>query len=957
MFKLYRTLILYVFISCLQSYIYSQDFTPVVRQFSKQDYGASNQNWAVSQDSEGLLYFGNNQGLLQFDGLNWELYRMPENKLVRSIFIDENDKIFVGSFEEFGYFKKNIYGKLEYESLSSKLKNYEMQNDEVWTINKVKNKVVFQTFTSYFVFHDNIVEGIRQPFTFLFFSAFKDDLFTHTFQTGFSKIDLINNEVQPIECKHNKCSEVIAVLPFVNNKGLIVTKKSGLYVLDGHEISQFATEDVYLLDKVEVNRAVNTNKGDIILGTIQNGIIAISSNGKKLWSLSRANILQNNTVLGLYVDNSQNLWVALDKGIAYVQINSEIKYIQSINPSIGAVYDLVYIRPYIYFGTNQGLYSAIYNEAKSEVLNVNAIQEVRGQVWNLTNIDNQVICGNNHGIYEISNNNAKQISPVQGGFCIKEGIIHGQEVLIQGTYTQLCVYLKQNNKWVFSHTVDGFINPIRYLEIDYTGKIWASHLHQGLYEIELTKDLKQIASLNVHQSLDGINKYNINVFKINNRVVFTDHHKFYTYEDLQKKILPYDELNNQLGHFAASYRVVKFSPDLYWFILDNDIALFKVTLHECKMMDMLSYSMFKNQIVDDYQNVIPLSDKECFLTLENGIALYSFNPIKNEKNKTTLKIKQIFVKNIYDKEISYLEVDNHELITKIPYSDNNITFSMFYPDYPRLNSVYFKYKLEGIDQSWSEPTTSGLKNYNFLPAGKYTFKSCVVLNNGDVLSESEWKFEIMPPFYLSVYAFVFYTIVALLLIYLIVLYYRRKLQRKHHLMMQEDEERQKKEIEQREKVIVKLEKEKLEAEVKQKSKELAESTMTIIKKNEMLTLMREEVMRQKELLGTQYPNKYSDKLLKMIDQHLSSEDDWAKFEANFDRIHENFFRNLRHNYPELTSNDLRFCAYLRLNLTSKDIANLMNITLKGVEVARYRIRKKINMPSNKSLTEFMIELK
>ena len=174
---------------------------------------------------------------------------------------------------------------------------------------------------------------------------------------------------------------------------------------------------------------------------------------------------------------------------------------------------------------------------------------------------------------------------------------------------------------------------------------------------------------------------------------------------------------------------------------------------------------------------------------------------------------------------------------------------------------------------------------------------------------------------------------------------------------EEQESIRKKEIEKRERQIIALEKEKLESELTLKSKELAESTMTIIKKNEILVNIKEEVMAQKNILGSQYPNKYYDKLIKLLDENLSSEADWAIFQTNFDRIHENFFRNLLIKYPELTSNDLRFCAYLRLNLSSKDIAHLMNISLKGVEVGRYRIRKKIGIPSSKSLTEFMIEFK
>jgi len=183
-------------------------------------------------------------------------------------------------------------------------------------------------------------------------------------------------------------------------------------------------------------------------------------------------------------------------------------------------------------------------------------------------------------------------------------------------------------------------------------------------------------------------------------------------------------------------------------------------------------------------------------------------------------------------------------------------------------------------------------------------------------------------------------ILFLLFIYGIYLYLKHIFWIKKEKIHSEQEEIRKKEIEKREQQIMALEKEKLESELTLKSKELAESTMTIIKKNEMLVNIKEEVMTQKNMLGSQYPNKYYERLIRLLDENLSSEDDWVIFRANFDRIHENFFRNLHVKYPELTSNDLRFCAYLRLNLSSKDIAHLMNISLKGVEVGRYRIRKK-----------------
>jgi len=292
-----------------------------------------------------------------------------------------------------------------------------------------------------------------------------------------------------------------------------------------------------------------------------------------------------------------------------------------------------------------------------------------------------------------------------------------------------------------------------------------------------------------------------------------------------------------------------------------------------------------------------------------------------------------------------------------PFRLNNVIFTVFFPQYNSLNNISYRYKLEGLDKVWSANTVSSQKTYNYLPHGEYTLYVEVMTKSGIKLSESSYTLEVRPPFYLSLVAKFLYLLLILLLGIVIYRYILRLIRVKKEKVLMEQEEIRRKEIENREQQIIALENEKLESELTVKSKELAVSTMTIIKKNEILVTIKEEVINQKDALGSQYPNKYYDKLIRLLDENLSSEDDWAIFQTNFDRIHENFFRNLHTRFAELTSNDLRFCAYLRLNLSSKDIAHLMNISLKGVEVGRSRVRKKIGIPSTKSLTEFMIEFK
>lgn len=949
-------LVLPLFLMLLSFYtpVDAQSFTPVVKHYNKADYKASNQNWAVAQAPSGMVYFGNNMGLLRYDGNEWELMVMPQNKIVRSILVVD-ERIYVGSYEEFGFFEPDVYGVLHYTSLSNDLKNYQMQNDEIWTIVRQGNDIIFQSFTSYFSYDGVVVKGNRLPYTLLFFNLFKGQLYCSTEQLGFVYLNRKLNEFVPVGVKPFR-SQVFALLHYSSTHGLIVTKSDGLFLFDGHTIEAFRTEIDASLRFSEINRAAIGADGTIFLGSILNGVSAITKEGKHLWTLNSSNILQNNTVLGMLFDRNNNLWLALDKGIAQIQTSSSLRYIHAFKPSMGAIYSIAKHNNELIIGTNQGLYFAQYDPIRKAIENLDQVPKIKGQVWNISAFDEQVICGNNEETYSINNvNKIERISSVRGGMSIKKATINHQEVLIQGTYTELCIYKKNKGEWRFSHTLAGFVEPIRYIEVDYAGRIWASHLYKGMYLLQLSHDLKKIEKKIKFKSLDGLNESNINVFAINNRVVFTNHHAFYTYDDIKKKIVPYVALNQTLGHYAKAHRISHFKNNLYWFIMNTEAALVQVKDSETEIIDVVNYSLFLNQTVDEYQNVITVSENECIFTLENGMALYTYSSKNLPKEKTRLLLKQVLVWDNENKTSSALPLKPDE-IPHLSYNNNNISFKAHYSDFNNTTK-HFKFRMKGLDKVWSELSENPSISYSHLPFGTYEFEMELTNSFGEGLDYVNYQFSIAPPFYLSKLAIVVYAVILLFLLALLYLYIQHIFRVKKEKIQYEQEEIRKREIEIREKQIMALEKEKLSSELTLKSKELAESTMTIIKKNEILAGIKTELIKHKEILGTQYPNKYYDKLLKMLDENLSSEDDWAIFQSNFDRIHENFFRNLHERYPELTPNDLRFCAYLRLNLSSKDIAHLMNISLKGVEVARYRIRKKIGLPSNKSLTEFMIEFK
>ncbi len=947
--------VLFLYVSSLSS----QDLVPIVKQYYKNDYNAGSQNWSVTQATDGKMCFGNNNGLLLFDGIRWSLYNLPQDKTARSVYAGSDGRIYVGSFEEFGYFTYAKGNQLVYHSLSDSLIDFKMKNDEVWTILELDDQICFQSFSSYFIYtpKNNALHAYRPGSNMFFFHKLNENIYTYDESKGY--VQLSANKKQFVTAGYKGLLGRVVnafALKSMPGSNLLVTQSNGLWLSKNSGVEKLVTKIDAELVRSEVNRAIITKDNIVILGTILNGVYALNLKGDLLWHINMDNVLQNNTVLGLFEDASGLIWLAMDKGIAKINPAENLNWLPNFHASVGAVYDLHFTGSNLYMATNQGLYKANLNLESKRITNVGLLQGVKGQVWDLSSYDNQLFCGSNDKTYLLNGSELSPISNVGGGMCIAKGEIHGKEVLVQGTYSSICIYLNENGKWKFSHTIPGFLNPVSHIEIDYTGRIWVSHMHKGMYLLNLDVDLKRIVSEQFFENLDGENPLAIRLFKLNNRVVFTDSRQFYTFDDLAKKIIPYVDLNRSLGYFASSHRICHFRDNLYWLIKDKEAGLFQVNASSTKLLDLVRFSNFDFKTVDTYLQFIPISENQCLITLENGLALYNFKQTNKGDHKVNLKLTEVKLQGDSKEKTEYLDFVNVSL-PSVAFHLNNLTLSWFYPDFDQSEDVLYTYTLDGMDDRWSEPAYVGFKNYNYLPSGKYNFKLKALTFDGKLLSEMSFPFVVLEPFYWTVWAKIIYVLLFMFVMWLLYQYFKRKYHQKHERQRAEQEVVQKREIEIREQQITVLEKEKLEAELTLKSKELAQSTMTIINKNEILSQLRDELNEQKLKLGNQYPKKYFDKLMSIINENLTSEDDWNRFQSNFDMIHQNFFRHLHRDYPELTPNDLRFCAYLRLNLTSKDIANLMNITIKGVEVARYRIRKKINLPSSKSLAEFMIEYK
>lgn len=921
-------------------------FSPIVRSYSVSNYNAGIQNWSVAQDERGIMYIGNNKGLLEFDGNRWKLHELPTKNIVRTVYIGEDGKIFVGSFEEFGYFEHDSLGSLVYHSLKDEVKDFRFQNDEIWSIVPVQDEIVFQSFGSLFIYDGHTVRGIRTKSLPLNLFQVGDTFYSQLINEGLSIF--INDRFEHlIDRKLLGDSDVMAGLSY-DDGALLLTRNSGGFIYQHGKVVKWHTECDAELEKYTVNRAVMTKDSCYIIGTISNGVYAIDKKGRLLWKENTDSRLQNNTVLGLYCDADNNVWVALDEGIAYILNNSLVYYYEPPYRKIGMIYDVLVKEDEAYVASNQGVY-----RMKSGKLEL--VPGLEEQAWYVKEWGNQILCGHNKGTFQIAGLQASLISDVRGAMCMREIYHEGHPLLLQGTYTFLNLY-KENASgvWSFLNSLGGFTHMVRGIEMDHRGNIWVKHLRKGLFRLRISPDLKRVEDLKMYMELGDVKDGNFSLFKINGRVVFSNGKAFYTYEDMTDSIIPYEVMNEQLPELKGINDVSHAGGHMYWFVSGRMAYLVKCEMNVFQIEHRIPFSLFEGLSIEERAAMVyDKGSKSSYLCLNNAIARIDADSSLLYKSsvKRSLWVSGITVEAEWTGKKKQLSVQEEN---KIEAEFSTVCFSLCYPVY---NNYTYKvrYKLEGLNDQWVDNERSLEKKYTRLPFGSYVFKA-EVYDGNQILASTTLPFVILRPWYLSYWAISGYVLAGLILLLLLQYIVYQSVKKKKDRVIEQQRIAHQAEIEQQEKKIIELEKEQLEADLRFKSKELSGVVMTNIAHQEFLNSLKEEIQQQK--LSGQYTRKNLDKLLALVNNNIvSDEESWNMFQANFDRIHENFFRNLKQQYPDLTSGDLRFCALLRLNLPTKEIAKLLNISIRGVDAARYRLRKKFNLPQEDSLTDFMINFK
>jgi DNA-binding CsgD family transcriptional regulator len=468
-------------------------------------------------------------------------------------------------------------------------------------------------------------------------------------------------------------------------------------------------------------------------------------------------------------------------------------------------------------------------------------------------------------------------------------------------------------------------------------------MHRAIYRLKLDDTLRTILSTDYFGNPIFGKDFDIQVFNLENRIVFTTGEKMYTFNDINDSIVPYENLNSQIGIHAGAHRIISGPDHHYWFIGSSMIGLFRIYNEQLVLIKEFPTGLFRNHLIAGYENIFPLDTVTGLLSLDNGfVILRADTPDLSHQIEEKRPILTGVESSNRMGEGTKMPLEDRNI--HLPFHKNSVTLEFAFPLYA-AESLSFQSYVEGLDQSWSAPQDHPVFHFTRIPAGEYRVKVRAFNNWNSYSREEEIPLIVNQPWYFSMFSIILYGLVIILLLLV------GRFQLLRRIRLREGKIRESKERE-----LIRLRNEKLNAELSFKSQELANSTMSIIKKNEFLLELKDILKAQKEELGTRYPEKYYSRLIRKIDLNISSMDDWNIFEIHFEKAHEKFLQKLGSKYPHLSHSDLRLCAYLRMNLSSKEIAPLLRISYRGVENHRYRLRKKLLLKKEVNLTDFILSL-
>ena len=922
---------------------------PLTTAFSTEDYHGGIQNWDITQDHRGFIYVANNFGLLEFDGTQWHNYGVPNSTRIRSLLIDST-RVYVGGQGQLGYFESDAAGNFQFTSLRELIDEEDGALDDVWNICRYQEFIVFCSFDKLLLYDGTTVQVVHPNILLGNTFAVGDQLFSYSETYGLLTLQQQRLVPHP-QGAFFKDKRVVAMFKDGPGQTLVVTHQGEMIRLDSSQVHVRATlGDV--LEEIIVNTAVRLADGTFALGTQNNGVLIVSEIGELLRRVTNEAGLKSRTVTALYQDQFSNLWVGLNNGICYVELNSPFSLINEQAGIPGTGYTARAFRDHYYLGTNNGLYVLPPENPQYE-----KVDNSYGQVYALAEVDSQLILHHHRGAFTVDQDRAEPFFEQTGTWYMRK--VPERAAYLCGTYEGFYLFKKERGQFQIIKKVQGIDESSRVFEFDEDRDLWMTHGYKGVYRLAMQHDLNE-PEISFFNHRNGFHSdILINVYRIDGRLLFPGEWGIFTYQPTTQTF----GVDSTFNRLLAPYRHVSVMRQdalgNIYFIADNQLGVLRKSSTGDYQIETDAFYRINKYLSDDLGNINIIDLEQVLVGAQEGFVM--FNPLTKvfRPDRYLTYLRQVMTLGPTDSLVYGGGLAASTDTISLAHDDNALRFTFAAPYFDGMQDTQYRYTLAGFDDNWSTYAPATHKEYTNLPPGNYTFRVQARTIYGQEGEPASFAFTIRPPWYATHQAYVGYSLLLVGLLLLALKDIQKRHRREKHALQEEKRQallRKEEEFQQAARrsaeQIMRLENEKLESEITHKNKRLAGVAMHLLTKNEFIIDVKKElkhaVTYQKNLVTD------VNKVIKSIDKNITLDDDWREFEQHFDQVHGDFIKRLKAEYPNLTAQETKLAAFLRVGMTTKEIANLLHNTVRSVEISRYRLRKKLTLERETNLVDFMM---
>ncbi|MEH6512369.1 MAG: response regulator [Maribacter arcticus] len=748
---------------------------PLITNYSYQEYEAAPINWWALEDDNGMMYFANIAGVLQFDGVNWKLIEIPGSG-TRSLVKDDKGVIFVGGSGELGYLAPSESGAMTYFSLLKKIPEEHKKFADVWEIDFYKGRVIFRTEFKLYCWDGEAMKIIASENGYHVGAIVDDVYYLRIWDVGLCVL----KEDDTFELVPNgeefSSERIYSILPY-DDKVLIGTRNKGFFIYDGAEFTPFKTEiDDYVKGSLYLP-GFALDDGRYVFNTNNNGAYLVDHDGDFLQRYAPLNGLADGAVNYVNVDSRGVLWMPLFKGISSTNLNSNLTLLDADMGVTSVVYTVYRHKSILYFSTNNGI--AYLDETSNQV---KPIKGTFGQGNNFFEFQNRLYNGSNGmGFIEIKDKGFEYVRE-NINYDFRAGVssqskIDSNRIFIGHQQGLMSLYFNEDTQQFEEESaINSIIPDGRVRETD-DGNLWFSTRSDS----EIIKiipayvdgklDLNQ-SEIVVYGEKEGLPKSDIgiNLDPEENQIgVFASKvEKTYVYDEstnafIEKKFW----FDDYIDWKNPGSRTQRTKDGKIWFNAGSGIMV-------AEKDDNGSYEvntdLFKELKKTQIYTIYPEDNKSdgsrvVWLSGPDGVFRYEGNLEKPKVPKFEVAIRKMTITGdslVYGGNISFPEKMN------IPFDKNSVTIAYTAPLYIAQKEIKYSTQLSGLDDAWSDWTSQTSREYINLPPGNYTFKTKAQNIYGDITEESSASFSIVPPWYRTWWAYILYALAFLAVVYIVV---------------------------------------------------------------------------------------------------------------------------------------------------------------------------------------------